>query len=104
VPQRAGLNARKVDGDWRDAVKALNWPPVKLRTTLTEEHPRTILTLNQSPDIPFDQSINAYRGCDHLHRDGEQDGPNRMGGHDARRSLPAGARAQAGSLMDKQFC
>jgi len=79
-------------------VEALNGYLVKLRTTLTEEHPRTILTFNQSPHIPFDQSINANRGCDHPHRDGEQDGPNRMGGHDARRSLPAGARAQAGSL------
>jgi DNA repair photolyase len=65
VPQRFGLNAREVDGDWRDAVEVLDGPPVKLRTTVTEEHPRTILTFNQSPDIPFDRSINAYRGCEH---------------------------------------
>ncbi len=65
VPQRFGLNAREVDGDWRDAVESLDGPPVKLRTTVTEEHPRTILTFNQSPDIPFDRSINAYRGCEH---------------------------------------
>ena len=27
--------------------------------------PRTIITRNQSPDVPFDRSINAYRGCEH---------------------------------------
>ena len=32
---------------------------------MTEERPKTILTFNQSPDIGFDRSINAYRGCEH---------------------------------------
>ncbi len=32
---------------------------------MTEEHPKTILSFNKSPDIPFDRSINAYRGCEH---------------------------------------
>ena len=36
-----------------------------MRTTVTEEHARTIISFNQSPDIPFDRSINAYRGCEH---------------------------------------
>jgi len=34
----------------------------------TVEHPeraRTIITTNDSPDIGFDRSINAYRGCEH---------------------------------------
>ncbi|MWV27849.1 PA0069 family radical SAM protein [Aurantiacibacter rhizosphaerae] len=65
VSQRFGLAAREADGDWRDAMEALDGPPVKLRTTVTEEHPKTILTFNQSPDIRFDRSINAYRGCEH---------------------------------------
>ena len=65
VPQRFGLSAREADGDWRDAMEALDGPPVKLRTTVAEEHPKTILSFNQSPDIPFDRSINAYRGCEH---------------------------------------
>ena len=46
-------------------MEALDGPPVKLRTTVTEEHPRTILSFNQSPDIFFDRSVNAYRGCEH---------------------------------------
>lgn len=36
-----------------------------LRTTLTRETPRTIITFNKSPDISFDRSINPYRGCEH---------------------------------------
>ncbi len=38
-------------------------PP--LRTSLTAEAARAIITRNESPDIPFDQSINPYRGCEH---------------------------------------
>ena len=65
VPQRFGLADRQLDGDWRDHMELLDGPPVKLRTTVTEEHPKTILSFNQSPDISFDRSINAYRGCEH---------------------------------------
>jgi len=38
-------------------------PP--LRTEVTVEKPRTIITRNDSPDISFDRSINPYRGCEH---------------------------------------
>jgi DNA repair photolyase len=38
-------------------------PP--LRTTVTEETPRTAIAYNDSPDIPFDRSLNPYRGCEH---------------------------------------
>jgi len=65
VPTRFGLAEREVDGDWRDHVQTLDGPPIKLRTTVTEERPKSILTFNQSPDVPFDRSINAYRGCEH---------------------------------------
>ena len=36
-----------------------------LRTTLTPERARTIITRNSSPDVGFDRSINPYRGCEH---------------------------------------
>ena len=36
-----------------------------LRTEVTDETPRTIITRNTSPDVPFDRSINPYRGCEH---------------------------------------
>ena len=38
-------------------------PP--LRTEVAEERPRSIITYNRSPDLPFDRSINPYRGCEH---------------------------------------
>ena len=38
-------------------------PP--LRTTVTLETCRTAITYNKSPDLPFDRSINPYRGCEH---------------------------------------
>ncbi|WP_066553829.1 PA0069 family radical SAM protein [Croceicoccus bisphenolivorans] len=65
VPQRFGLAAREADGDWLDEAAGIDGPAPKLRTTVTEEHPRAILSFNASPDIPFDRSINAYRGCEH---------------------------------------
>jgi DNA repair photolyase len=36
-----------------------------LKTEVTLERPRTIITRNESPDISFDRSINPYRGCEH---------------------------------------
>lgn len=36
-----------------------------LPTTVTAETARHIISRNQSPDIPFQQSINPYRGCEH---------------------------------------
>src|SRR5438067_13270908 len=65
VPQRFGLAARETDGDWLDAREDIDGPGPKLRTRVTEERPRTIITFNTSPDVPFDRSINAYRGCEH---------------------------------------
>ncbi len=36
-----------------------------LRTTVSVDTTRTIIARNDSPDIPFSQSINPYRGCEH---------------------------------------
>ncbi len=38
-------------------------PP--LRTEITVETPRKIITANKSPYVGFDSSINPYRGCEH---------------------------------------
>lgn len=65
VPIRFGLATREADGDWLDQQDGIDGPGPKLRTTVTDEHPRTILTFNRSPDVPFDRSVNAYRGCEH---------------------------------------
>ncbi|MDE0286524.1 MAG: PA0069 family radical SAM protein [Gammaproteobacteria bacterium] len=34
-------------------------------TEIFRETPRTVITRNQSPDIPFETSVNPYRGCEH---------------------------------------
>ena len=39
--------------------------PERLATELRAEAARTIITRNQSPDVPFEKSINMYRGCEH---------------------------------------
>ena len=36
-----------------------------LRTQVTEEIARTVISRNTSPDLSFDRSINPYRGCEH---------------------------------------
>lgn len=56
--------AREADGDWLDARGDID-DPAPLRTEVSLETPRTIVTRNASPDIGFDRSINAYRGCEH---------------------------------------
>ncbi len=35
------------------------------RTEISIERPRSIISYNTSPDLPFDRSINPYRGCEH---------------------------------------
>jgi DNA repair photolyase len=37
----------------------------RLDTVVTEERVKSIISRNDSPDVPFAQSINPYRGCEH---------------------------------------
>src|ERR671916_711590 len=65
TPTRFGLASREADGDWLDSRETVDEGPTPLRTTVTIERPKTILTKNASPDVGFDRSINPYRGCEH---------------------------------------
>jgi DNA repair photolyase len=49
-----------VDDGWY-----LEEAPDSIATTLEPERARTVISRNDSPDIPFEQSINPYRGCSH---------------------------------------
>ena len=62
VPGRYEREAREpVDDGWtRD-----DEPAAPLETRVAEERARSIISRNDSPDIPFEQSINPYRGCEH---------------------------------------
>lgn len=64
---RFNLPGHEADGDWLDAREAIDGEAPRLRTTVTVERPRTIIARNTSPDVPFDRSINPYRGCDHAY-------------------------------------
>lgn len=39
--------------------------PQRIKTEVTPDNARRILTRNASPDIPFNVSLNPYRGCEH---------------------------------------
>ncbi|WP_016833514.1 PA0069 family radical SAM protein, partial [Herbaspirillum lusitanum] len=39
--------------------------PATVRTIVTEETAKTIISRNKSPDLPFNASLNPYRGCEH---------------------------------------
>ncbi|MFN3319180.1 MAG: PA0069 family radical SAM protein [Allorhizobium sp.] len=54
------LDRVAVDDGWQ---MLEDMPPFK--TEVQVEKPRTVITRNDSPDIPFDRSINPYRGCEH---------------------------------------
>jgi DNA repair photolyase len=54
---------------WQREAEEDDWPSPDdapaVRTELLHDHARSVLTFNRSPDIPFDRSINPYRGCEH---------------------------------------
>jgi len=55
------VSRERVDDGWSTADEEL--PAFK--TTVTVEHAKSVLQHQKSPDIPFDYSLNAYRGCEH---------------------------------------
>lgn len=50
-----------IDDGWGSLDEPLPERPTEVRP----EPARSIIARNQSPDIPFEQSINPYRGCEH---------------------------------------
>jgi DNA repair photolyase len=70
--RRKGRGARSNDAPRFQAQRrepfADDWEPAEetqIRTEVREEVPKTILTKNTSPDVPFNVSLNPYRGCEH---------------------------------------
>ncbi len=54
---------QSVDDGWINQL--LDDEPPRIKTTLGIDGARSVITRNQSPDVPFDRSINPYRGCEH---------------------------------------
>ena len=59
---RFDAHARVTESDdWFDPLEGVTTS----RAEVAQEQARSIITYNTSPDLPFDRSINAYRGCEH---------------------------------------
>jgi DNA repair photolyase len=55
-----------VDDGWGGLdEQAGNRFPIPVRTEVIDEPCKSLLRANDSPDVPFDLSINPYRGCEH---------------------------------------
>ncbi len=73
MPRRRGRGAlANASGRFEAEIRAFEsdgWDSTEdepvLRTEVTEERARSIVTRNESPDISFDRSVNPYRGCEH---------------------------------------
>jgi DNA repair photolyase len=61
--------AGRFEGTQREATDdgwgSLDELPRRAETVLAADVPRHAITRNQSPDVPFDQSVNPYQGCEH---------------------------------------
>ena len=63
---RFRVDAREpYDDGWQPAQYEDDAALPPLRTTVTIQRARTIIAHNDSPDVPFTQSINPYQGCEH---------------------------------------
>ncbi|MDF1747726.1 MAG: PA0069 family radical SAM protein [Alphaproteobacteria bacterium] len=58
-----GEQRARIDDGWLLEEDLSDRP--RLRTQLGIDAARSVITRNTSPDVPFDRSINPYRGCEH---------------------------------------
>ncbi|MFQ5790527.1 MAG: PA0069 family radical SAM protein [Acidobacteriota bacterium] len=65
VSNPAGRFERYQTVDLDDGWEASDPDPEPIQTTVTPEQTRRLIARNDSPDVPFDQSINPYKGCEH---------------------------------------
>jgi DNA repair photolyase len=57
---RFDMAREEVNDGWEIAEERAHF-----QTQVSEEMARSLITYNKSPDLPFDRSINPYRGCEH---------------------------------------
>ena len=53
------------DDGWRSDRSDDATEDIKLKSVITHETAKSIISRNESPDIPFRYSVNPYRGCEH---------------------------------------
>ncbi|MDA7424555.1 PA0069 family radical SAM protein [Thalassococcus lentus] len=64
ISRNSGRYERFTHADTHDGWDIPEDRPI-LRTQVSLERPRSAITYQRSPDLPFDRSINPYRGCEH---------------------------------------
>ncbi len=60
APGRFDLVREDIDDGWEQDLPAKVIP-----TEVRLEQARSVISYNRSPDLPFDRSVNPYRGCEH---------------------------------------
>jgi len=60
APSRFDLGREAVDDGWEQEPQ-----PEVIPTEIRLEQVRSAISYNRSPDLPFDRSVNPYRGCEH---------------------------------------
>jgi DNA repair photolyase len=60
APGRFDLERETIDDGWEQDL-----PAEVIPTEVRLEQARSVISYNRSPDLPFDRSVNAYRGCEH---------------------------------------
>ena len=65
LPGRYAKTVAESDDDgWHERDRE-DEPASTPKTEVREETARSLIVRNDSPDIPFAQSVNPYRGCEH---------------------------------------
>jgi DNA repair photolyase len=59
------FEAIHVERDWEQLAEGDSPDERPVKTQFLVDHSRSIVSENDSPDIPFHYSINPYRGCEH---------------------------------------
>ncbi len=66
LPNRFESVHREIDPDFVESLlREDDEPSPHPSTQVFDDHTRSIIATNESPDIGFDASINPYRGCEH---------------------------------------
>lgn len=60
APGRFDLGREAIDDGWEQEL-----PAGAIPTEVRLEQARSVISYNRSPDLPFDRSVNPYRGCEH---------------------------------------
>ena len=64
-PRGRGASGNPASRFHRLEIESEEAPPDRVETHFLRDTSRTVLSKNDSPDVPFDVSLNPYRGCEH---------------------------------------